>query len=63
MLIFFSPIVFVCILSLWTIQPLGSDTLDSVSDEVTLMACVPGWIHHWLDAPTISTPPLPQHIP
>lgn len=54
MLTFFSPIVFAYILSLWTILPLGSDTLDSVRD-VTLVACVPGYSHvGWM---------LPQSLP
>lgn len=39
------------------------DTPGSMRGRLTLVAWVSGSAHHWLTMPTISVPPLPQHIP
>ena len=43
-------------------QPLAPDPLGSVRGGLLLMAWVSSWTSHWLATPTISGPPLPQHI-
>ena len=50
---------FVCF---WAIHLLGPGPADSVKGGLPHMVWVSNWTSYWLATPTISAPPLPQHI-
>lgn len=59
---FFLSVVFGSLLGLWDIQYFVPGPLGSVRGGFSLIVWVTSWTSEWLVTPTISMPPLPQHI-